>query len=138
MAKQPFVEGQEYDRQSEIHDAYGGNRQSGIAACAQYPFVFLFSSVRGSEYGYVDGWDDEEYFLYSGEGQVGEMTMSRGNAAIRDHVEDGRELYLFRRTGARGRYEYVGRFVYVSHREMPGKDAAGIPRSVIQFKLKQL
>jgi 5-methylcytosine-specific restriction enzyme A len=138
MNRPLFVEGREYDRQSEIHDIYGGNRQSGIAACAQHPFVFLFSSARGDEYGYVDGWDDDGFFLYSGEGQVGEMTMSRGNAAIRDHVQDGRELHLFSRTGARGKYEYVGRFVYVSHREMLGKDADGGRRSAIQFRLKQV
>jgi hypothetical protein len=45
-------------RRRHLHDWYGGNRQSGIAPSADYPFVFLFTSPTGSQYGYVDEFRD--------------------------------------------------------------------------------
>lgn len=47
-----FVRGKVYHRQTEIHGQFGGNRQSGIAPCGQHPYVFLFSSPSGEDFGY--------------------------------------------------------------------------------------
>jgi 5-methylcytosine-specific restriction enzyme A len=81
-----FTIGQTYHRQSDIHDKFGGNRQSGIAACSEHPFVFLFHTPKGESFGYKDGWISATEYLYSGEGQTGDMELARGNKAIRDHV----------------------------------------------------
>lgn len=70
MTALPFIPGQTYKR-SEIHDRWGGNRQSGICPSTSYPYIFIFSGKTGKQYGYEDGWDNENVFLYTGEGQVG-------------------------------------------------------------------
>ena len=88
--------GKEYKR-SQLHDAFGGNRQGGIASCAKVDIVFLFTGETGEQYGYSDGWDDE-YFMYTGEGQAGDMVFARGNAAVRDHEQNGKRLILMQTT----------------------------------------
>ena len=69
-----------------LHDRFGGQRQGGISTPAQSPIVLLFSSPRGADYGYQDGWTAEGLYLYTGEGQRGDMTLARGNGAARQIV----------------------------------------------------
>ena len=80
-----FIQGQIY-RRSHLHDQYGGQRQGGISTPADQPFIFLFSSEAGEQFGYSDGWDEDGVFLYTGEGQRGDMEFVRGNLAIRQHI----------------------------------------------------
>jgi 5-methylcytosine-specific restriction protein A len=132
-----FEQGKTYHRQRDLHDRFGGNRQSGIAACATHPYVFLFGSPRGEEYGYRDGWAGPADYSYTGEGQSGDMEMTRGNRAILEHQASGRELHLFEKVGS-GYYEYVGQFRYVSHEVRQGPDVEGQNRSQLIFRLKLL
>ena len=87
-----LVIGEEYKR-SALHDAFGGNRQGGIATCANHNITFVFSGESGEQYGYSDGWEGSYYF-YTGEGRYGDMEFTRGNAAIRDHESNGKRLLL--------------------------------------------
>jgi 5-methylcytosine-specific restriction protein A len=89
-----FEKGKVYKR-TEIHDKFGGSRQSGIAASAQYPYIFIFSDRTGLQHGYIDRWENENIFSYSGEGQVGDMKMVRGNLALKDHLKNQKRVFLF-------------------------------------------
>jgi len=89
-----FIKGKSYIRR-ELHNRYGGQQQGGISTPADYPVIFLFTGAQGEEYGYRDSWTEEGVFLYTGEGQRGDMEFVRGNKAIRDHIENGKDLYLF-------------------------------------------
>lgn len=40
--------------------------------------IFLFTRGFGSQFGYDDGWTDEGIYLYTGEGQVGDMRFVGG------------------------------------------------------------
>ncbi len=91
-----FIVGQIYRRQSDLHDKYGGNRQSGVFVCAKYPFILLFESPSGTDKGYLDGEALKDTYYYTGEGGKGDMKFIRGNKAIADHQIDGRALYLFK------------------------------------------
>ena len=58
-----LIKGNEYKRK-ELHDFFGGQRQGGISTPKNHPYVFIISSKRGKDHGYVDGWIDEnKYFL---------------------------------------------------------------------------
>ena len=82
--------------------------QGGICPSRRTPNVFIFTDPsEGQQYGYFDGWHGE-LFHYTGEGQKGDQKMSRGNAAILRHRENGRALRLF--YGARGLVRYGERF----------------------------
>lgn len=131
-----FNIGQTYHRQKELHDRFGGNRQSGIAACTKHPIIFLFETPSGKESGYQDGHITEDTYYYTGEGSKGDMEFTRGNKAILDHQGDGRELHLFKKVKS-GLYEYIGQFHYDSHQILEGKDIENKPRKIIQFKLKR-
>jgi 5-methylcytosine-specific restriction protein A len=134
---QMFTVGQKYHRQSQLHDKYGGNRQSGIASCSVHPIVFLFSSPRGEEFGYKDGWISANEYLYTGEGQYGDMSLVRGNRAIYDHKKNNKDLHLFKQFGA-GYYEYLGCFEYISHETNISEDGDGRQRNAIVFRLRRL
>ena len=90
-----FEVGRVYNRKSEIHEVYGGQRQGGISTPTNQSLIFLFTSEAGEGYGYEDRFHEDGTFWYTGEGQVGDMEMVRGNAAIRDHVSNGKTLCLF-------------------------------------------
>ena len=74
----------------------------------------LFTADTGEQHGYKGGWTDDGAFLYTGEGQVGDMEIVRGNRAIRDHTQDGKTLQLFKSVGKEQEYHYVGSFFCAS------------------------
>jgi 5-methylcytosine-specific restriction protein A len=131
-----FERGKTYHRRTDLHARFGGNGQSGIAPCAEHPYVFLFTAPAGEQYGYQDGWLSTTQFSYTGEGQVGDMEMARGNRAIQRHTADGRELHLFEKTDRSGYYRHLGQFRYVSHQLRRGNDVDGDERSQIVFTLE--
>jgi 5-methylcytosine-specific restriction protein A len=135
-----FVEGNVYVRGSDVHDRFGGSRQSGIAPSAAFPAVFIFTGDEGQQFGYVDSWDQaEQVYTYTGEGQIGPMTYTRGNLAVRDHVQDGRSLHLFKKVSrAGGRYMYLGEMQSASTQMIRGADRNGNDRDIIQFQLVRL
>ena len=114
-----FQFGQLYARSSDIHDQFGGSRHS------------------GDRYGYADGWS-EGVFLYSGEGQRGDMHFNRGNRAVRDHVQDGRDLHLFTALGKGRPCRYEGEFACSGWHVGEASDIDGRPRKTIVFHLVSL
>lgn len=131
-----FLLGHVYKR-TAIHDTYQGNRQSGIAPSAHYNVIFLFSGSSGQEYGYEDGWQENNIFWYSGEGTIGDMEFKRGNLAIRDHIKNGKELHLFDIIGD-GNVRYVGQMLYVGHHFDESRDKDGNRRKRIVFELEPI
>ncbi|MDN0081643.1 HNH endonuclease [Crenobacter sp. SG2305] len=130
-----FEIGKAYYRKAEITGRFGGSGQSGIAPSSQSPVVFLFTGDSGEQYGYTDRFDESGCLLYTGEGQTGNMQMKNGNKAIASHAVDGRALHVFKSTGHRKPYIYVGEFVYDSHFIRRGPDREGEDRDVIVFRL---
>jgi 5-methylcytosine-specific restriction protein A len=128
-----FVPRQRY-RRAALHDRHGGQRQGGISTPAGSPIVLLFSSPRGADYGYQDGWTAEGLYLYTGEGQRGDMALTRGNAAVLNHADEGRDLHLFEPVG-RGVVEYIGRLVCVGSEWRLGTDLDGRTCKAIVFAL---
>lgn len=127
-----FAVKQTYVRR-DLHNQYGGQSQGGISTPANHPFVFLFTGEQGGQFGYIDEWVDG-VFLYTGEGQTGDMSFMRGNRAILLHTEEGKDLHLFKYVG-KGVVEYVYQMVYVGYQEREAFDKLGSPRKVIVFEL---
>ncbi|ODV49943.1 5-methylcytosine-specific restriction protein A [Methanohalophilus euhalobius] len=126
-------EGETYKR-SKLHDEYGGNRQGGIASCRKSDMILLFTGNSGKEHGYEDGWKSNEIFHYTGEGQVGDMEFKRGNKSIRDHLKDGKEIYLFEQSGD-GFVKCLGEMEYNCHQIREGIDRNNHKRNIIVFEL---
>jgi len=127
-------------RRTELHKSYGGRRQGGISPSRQTPNVFVITApARGETFGYVyDGWSDDGYFHYTGEGQLGDQQMTQGNKTIRDHEEQGRELHVLEADGTE--LTYIGRFSFHDYYEADAPDVGDDPepRKVIVFRLQQL
>lgn len=130
-----FEVGQRYNRW-QLHDVYGGQRYYGIATPADYPAVFLFTGDSGEEYGYEDKFLPDGRFLYTGEGQQGDMEWNGGNAAIRNHKQNGEELHVFEDTDEPWIVTYMGQFEYVDHRIDTLPDETGTPRDAFRFELQ--
>lgn len=130
-----FIVGALYRRRS-LHEKYGGQKQGGISTPSNQSLIFLFSSPRAKRFGYEDGWSEKEgVYLYTGEGQRGDMAFTRGNAALRDHQEEGRDLHLFEASSRKGFYRYIGQMLFIGYHERQGKDLTGKERSQIVFEL---
>lgn len=134
-----FVVGRHYWRASDINDKFGGSRQSGIAPSSVSDAIFIFTGDSGEQHGYRDYEEVDEngcrVLHYCGEGQVGDMTLSRGNMALTRHSLDGKAIHLFKTLGKSKPVEYVGEYIYVDHYTATGQDRNGHNRKIIVFKL---
>jgi 5-methylcytosine-specific restriction protein A len=127
-----LVPGRVYKRR-ELHLHFSGQRYGGISTPKKHPVILLFTGEQGADYGYYDGFRDDGSFWYSGEGQVGDMHMVKGNLAIQDHKITGKTLHLFEdiHTGV----QYIGEASYIRHRKKVAPDRNGDPRQAIVFEL---
>jgi 5-methylcytosine-specific restriction enzyme A len=135
-----FVIGNTYNRVRDIHEKIGGQRQGGISTPANSPYVILFTGESGEAYGYADGWDQNNsgVFRYTGEGQLGPMTFTGGNKAIREHAAEGKDLLLFQALGKGKPYRYLGRFACQDWEAVQAPDRENHPREAIVFLLAKL
>lgn len=121
-------------RRRELHSLYGGNVQSGIAPTAGSDEVLLFTSPAGEQHDYQDHDNSDGTFTYTGEGQRGDQTMTRGNLAIRTHADRGKHLRLFKGEGD-GLVTYQGEYEYVTHEPKSLRTSSG-RRTIIVFTLR--
>ncbi len=129
-----FQVGSRYSR-SEIHGVFGGQRRSGICTPRNHAVVILFTSVEGSKFGYQDGWKEDGFFHYTGEGQLNDMQMIKGNLAILEHAKNGKSLMLFQKV-EKDQYRFVDYMKYVGHYEQTIPDAKSTLRRGLIFKLR--
>ena len=131
-----FEEGKIYKR-SLIHEEHGGQEQYGICTPSQEPSIFIFTGETGTLYGYKDEWTSEDTYLYTGQGQIGDMKFKRGNKAIRDHLKDNEALFLFNIIG-NGNVKFISKMELVKHMIEDGIDKNGNLRKIIRFELKRI
>ena len=124
-------------KRRQVHEIYGGRQQGGIGPSSKTPTVLFFTDpASGRKHGYYDGWDDDGYFNYTGEGQVGEQRLVQGNKAILNHKEDGRSLLGFKANGTD--VTFMGQFELVDHHWTDAVDTNGELRQVVVFRLRPL
>ena len=129
-----FVHGQPY-RRRDLHTLWGGQQQGGISTPAKHSLILLFTGEQGEQYGYSDGWSEDGIFLYTGEGQRGDMEFVRGNRAIRDHELTGKDLHLFSALKKRSFVRYVDQVICTGYYRRLGPDVDETLRQVIVFEL---
>ena len=132
-----FEYGKAYNRRA-LHQELGGQEQGGIITPTEYPVVIAVSGASGKKHGYLDEWTNDGVFLLFGEGQRGDMSFDSGNKAIRDHVKDGKALYLFLTTKKKGEIRFAGEFNCDSYHLEQAKDSDDKRRSAIVFHLVPL
>lgn len=135
MDKLPFIPNQLYKR-SSLHDEFGGNRQGGISPSAKSPYIFIFSGKSGALYGYQDGWDNKNIFCYTGEGQLGDMQFIRGNLALREHLNNGKRVFLFENEG-KGFVKFISEMEFHDADYFETLDINREKRQGIKFFLKR-
>lgn len=133
--KLEFVKGEIYDRKTDIHGPFGGSFQSGISPSDKAPVIFLFAGDSGEQFGYVDEEDAHGVYAYTGEGQVGDMTLTRGNLAIQRHAETGRALHMFKALGKGKGQQYKGEYTCADISWKSGPDRNGAIRKIVIFHL---
>jgi hypothetical protein len=135
----PFEVGALYGRRDQIHGLLGGQRQGGISTPTASAFVILFTGEAGKQHGYHDFWDDNGVLHYYGEGQRGDMKLSGGNLAIREHLNNGKRLLLFQMMGHGRPCRFLGEFQFLHAYEQTGiPDTSGDLRTALVFMLKPI
>jgi 5-methylcytosine-specific restriction protein A len=132
MNKTPFIPNHLYNRRTDIHSEYGGNWQSGICPSANYPYIFIFSGKSGHQHGYKDGWDNPNVFSYTGEGQTGDMKFTKGNLALRDHIKNGKRVFLFESEN-KGYVRFINEVEFFDADYFETHDTSGQTRIGIKF-----
>jgi len=130
--------GQEYKR-TELHKFYGGQTQGGISTPSNSKYVFIIAYKKsGKDFGYEDGWDVERnFYFYTGEGQVKDMQMIRGNKAIKEHKENDKKILLFQET----KETYIkleAELIFIDFEYIQTIDREGTNRRAIQFRLQSI
>ena len=130
--------GQEYKR-TELHKFFGGQTQGGISTPSNSNYVFIIAYKKsGKDFGYEDGWDVERnFYFYTGEGQVNDMQMIRGNKAIKDHKENDKKILLFQET----KETYIkleAELIFIDFEYIQTIDREGNNRRAIQFRLQSI
>lgn len=95
----------------DLHDAFEGQRQSGIITPKSIPDILIVTSPEsGAKHGYdkFEGLQPDGSFAYTGQGQVGDQHFKNGNGALRDSVKRNRPIRLFTKNGTS--VTYVGEF----------------------------
>lgn len=128
-----FIKNKIYKR-SDIHSKFGGQQQGCISTPRDHNFIMIFTGQSGKRYGYSDNWSDDGIFMFYGEGLIGDMEFIRGNAAIQNHTNDSKEIYLFEYV-RRGYVKYLTRLIYTGFRFSQGRDSQGNSRETIIFEL---
>ncbi|MBM3605120.1 MAG: HNH endonuclease [Alphaproteobacteria bacterium] len=132
-----FEKGRVYNRRADIHARFGGQQQGGIVTPADPASpIFLITGQEGEAHGYEDTVRPDGVFEYSGEGQAGDMQMIRGNRAVRDHAEEGRDILVFRKV--RSGVQYEDQFVCEGFHLRDAPDTTGQMRKAIIFELRPL
>jgi 5-methylcytosine-specific restriction protein A len=128
-----FVPGKLY-RRRDLHKRWGGQQQGGISTPSSHGIILLFTGDAGQKHGYHDELSRDGIFFYTGEGQKGDMRYLSGNRAIRDHVQDGKDLHLFKQA-QKGHVRYVGQMVCTGSSYADAPDTQGRLRKAIVFEL---
>jgi 5-methylcytosine-specific restriction protein A len=128
-----FIPGQVY-RRGALHDEYGGQRQGGISTPKDHQIIFLFTGEGGEQYGYEDGWQADDLYYYTGEGQNGDMQLIRGNRAIDEHTASRKDIHLFQQAQP-AHVRYVGQFVCSGYHVRLAAGSDGKDRQAITFEL---
>lgn len=137
MDQLPFIPNHLYNRRADIHSIFGGNWQGGICPSSKFPYIFIFSGKSGHQHGYKDGWDNPNIFSYTGEGQAGDMEYTRGNLALRDHIQNGKRVFLFESEG-RGFVRFITEVEFFDADYFETHDTSGNLRIGIKFFLKRI
>jgi 5-methylcytosine-specific restriction protein A len=136
LERLPFIPNHIYNRRADIHALYGGNWQSGICPSANFPYIFIFSGKSGHQHGYKDGWDNANVFTYTGEGQAGDMKFTKGNLALREHLNTNKRVFLFE-SESKGFVKFICEVEFFDADYFETHDTAGNQRMGIKFFFKR-
>lgn len=100
--------------------------------------IVLISSIKktGGNFVYHDKWTKDGDYIYSGEGKLGNQTLTKGNLAIKNASSDGKEIHLFVKFSPQ-EYYYQGVFELVDYTYEDDKDEDGNIRKEYKFRLKR-
>lgn len=101
--------------------------------------VVLISSIgkAGGNFVYHDKWNADGEYLYSGEGKTGNQTMTKGNLAIRDAAQNGKQIHLLVKFSPQ-EYYYQGIFELVDYTYEDDRDEDGNIRKEYKFRLRKV
>lgn len=125
-------------KRREVHSLYGGQAQGGISTPVNSDNILIFTDPKsGAKYGYDkhEGLREDGSYAYTGEGQVGDQSLLRGNKAISQSVQKGKIIRIFRVSGTFA--TYAGGFTLgePAYEEKQALDVNGDFRKVIVFNL---
>ena len=135
MEVKDFVIGKVYNVY-QLREGFLGSFNGGINICKRTNTIVITSLHTGNRI-YDDKLFDGDVMFYTGEGQIGDQKMWKGNKAILEAKEMGRAIHLFVRF-KKTEYTYYGEVELVDQPfYSEEKDVEGNLRKVIKFPMMQ-
>lgn len=134
MARQPILDYHQVEAQFGIRITGFGR---GINPTDSTVVLISSISKAGGNFVYHDKWTADGEYLYSGEGKTGNQTMTKGNLAIRDAAQSGKQIHLFVKFSPQ-EYYYQGVFELVDYTYEDDRDEAGNIRKEYKFRLRKV
>lgn len=134
MARQPILDYHQVEDQFGIRITGFGR---GINPTDSTVVLISSISKAGGNFVYHDKWTADGEYLYSGEGKTGNQTMTKGNLAIRDAAQSGKQIHLFVKFSPQ-EYYYQGIFELVDCTYEDDRDEAGNIRKEYKFRLRKV
>lgn len=134
LARQPIFTYEQVEKQFGIKiSGFGRGINSTDTA------VVLISSIGRADgkFVYHDKWTLEGDYIYSGEGKSGDQTMSKGNLALKNAAQDGKEIHLFVKFSPQ-EYYYQGVFELIGYTYEDDNDEDENTRKEYKFQLKKV
>lgn len=132
----PLHVGHLYKR-ADLHSRFGGSENAGIVPSRKEPVILLFHTKEKVQQFYQDDYDPAEgVYRYSGQGTFGDMEWNSANLAVKNHNEDGRDLYFFERAQRKdGLWRLYGVMQCTGYKIERRNDKNGVSRDAIVFSL---
>jgi len=111
----PYNVHQNYIRRVDVHEPFGGQRQSGIVTPKGALGIFIFTGHGGGAIGYQDAF--------------------QADGSLRYHAMSGKDLLVFEQLGRGGVIRFLGLFACAGWDTERQLDVNGIEREAIVFTL---
>ncbi len=102
--------------------------------------IVLISYIKKQKDGlfvYHDKWEKDGHYIYSGEGRIGDQTLTKGNKALAEASKNNKPIYLFIKFSST-EYYFQGRMFVKGYKLEDDNDADGNLRKEYKFKLKRV
>ncbi len=133
----PF-EKEKYYKQEVIREKCYAHSQWGISYNSSDNYWVVLKNKKSNTNTYYDRMDENGIYHYTGQGLIGDQSMTGVNEGLKSAASKGQKIHLFWKYNQNSDHKYVGQVRVEKIDEEIQKDQDNYPRKVFVFSLKPI